>query len=215
MISAIGLSLFLFLFFSSASFAQETGIPVSSQAFISASSETVKTDSPPADIEAAAAPAETSVLLDSIKKTLEENPSNLDEKKKNMVLYELTSAGEKIDKIISGGYEDAVSTAGFREALDLVRKALSAYYVKNGRRPRSLEELIPAHLPYIPVINTVAGYGNGVKYIRNASFDKNYRAAVDGSSAYLYFSDPQSVHYGLVIINSSGRSEEGEEYCAY
>ncbi len=103
----------------------------------------------------------------------------------------------------------------YKEALLYIRLALQSYLMKNYRHPKDLEEIFPLYLECRPKIDIGKGYEYSVEYIRTSAYDKDYKQAVNGSSAYLYFSDPQSIYFGLVLINSLEKSPEGTFYYLY
>jgi len=88
------------------------------------------------------------------------------------------------------------------KALLKIRKALIKYFILTNRYPKNLEELVPYFTDYIPEINIHGNYDSRIKYISDRKFDKNYENAIDRSSEYIYFSDPQSVYWGFIILNS-------------
>lgn len=47
--------------------------------------------------------------------------------------------------------DTAAQEAQLREALTSIRGAIRAFHEANGRYPHTLDELVPAHLPAIPV----------------------------------------------------------------
>ena len=47
--------------------------------------------------------------------------------------------------------DTAAQEAKLRETLTTIRGAIKAFHAANGRYPHSLDELVPAHLPTLPV----------------------------------------------------------------
>ena len=103
----------------------------------------------------------------------------------------------------------------FKDALLKLRIAIQAYFYKNNRPPKDINELFPYYLKCKPEIKIKEGYRFSVKYIRTTAYDKNYKDAIDDSSEYIYFSDPQSIYFGLILINSKEKSEEEIPYYLY
>ncbi len=103
----------------------------------------------------------------------------------------------------------------FKEAIIKLRIALQAYLQKNYRYPKSLQELFPFYIKCMPAIKITDDYLSSVRYIRTNSYDKDYKRAIDDKTAWLYFSDPQSIYFGLILINSNAYSQEGIQYFRY
>lgn len=103
----------------------------------------------------------------------------------------------------------------FKNALIEIRLAMQAYLHKNYRHPKDIEELFPIYIPCKPRIKIKKDYSFSVEYVRTSDYDKNYTMAVTGNSSYLYFSDPQSIYFGLFIINSKDLSPDGTPYYLY
>lgn len=120
----------------------------------------------------------------------------------------LTETKNKISYVLkSGSIEKRESD--YNKALIKMRKALMAYFIKTNRYPKNIEELVPYFTDFIPEIDVHNEFNSRIKYIRTREFDKNYLRAVDNSSEYIYFADPQSLYWGLFIINSNRRDESG------
>ncbi|NLH39356.1 MAG: hypothetical protein GX445_04760 [Elusimicrobia bacterium] len=100
----------------------------------------------------------------------------------------------------------------YNKALIKVRKALMDYFIKTNRYPKNIEELVPYFTDFIPEIDVHNEFNSRIKYIRTRDFDKNYSKAVDNSSEYLYFADPQSLYWGLFIINSNRMDKSGTAF---
>lgn len=100
----------------------------------------------------------------------------------------------------------------YNKALIKVRKALMDYFIKTNRYPKNIEELVPYFTDFIPEIDVHNEFNSRIKYIRTRDFDKNYLKAVDNSSEYLYFADPQSLYWGLLIINSNRMDKSGTAF---
>jgi hypothetical protein len=105
----------------------------------------------------------------------------------------------KIETIINGNctdYEEDI-----QKALIKLRKALIEYYFKFNLYPLYLDELVPRFISCIPEINIHGEKSKRVKYISNLSYDKNYNSAIDETTEYIYFSNPRSKYWGLLILN--------------
>jgi len=82
-----------------------------------------------------------------------------------------------------------------------IQKALIEYYFKFNLYPLYLDELVPRFISCIPEINIHGEKSKRVKYISNLSYDKNYNSAIDETTEYIYFSNPRSKYWGLLILN--------------
>jgi hypothetical protein len=100
----------------------------------------------------------------------------------------------------------------YNKALIKVRKALMDYFIKTNRYPKNIDEIVPYFTDFIPEIDVHNDFNSRIKYIRTRDFDKNYSKAVDNSSEYLYFADPQSLYWGLLIINSNRMDKSGTAF---
>jgi hypothetical protein len=87
------------------------------------------------------------------------------------------------------------------KAILKLRKALIDYYFKFNLYPLYLDELVPRFISCIPEINIHGEKSKRIKYISNLSYDKNYNAAIDETTEYIYFSNPRSKYWGLLILN--------------
>jgi len=151
-------------------------------------------------------------ILENIKKSINENkPDENKEKEINLIINETSY---KIYKILKN-YEIMASTFNYKDSIIAIRQAIQSYFKKNNRNPKNIEELIPEYLITIPLINIHGEFNNRIKYIRNTHFDKNYISAIDDKTEYVYFADPQSIYWGLVLINSNKKSEEEIYYYSY
>ncbi|NLI09695.1 MAG: hypothetical protein GX447_02915 [Elusimicrobia bacterium] len=103
----------------------------------------------------------------------------------------------------------------FKKALIELRLSIQEYLHKNYRPPKDLEELFPLYSQCKPKIKLGKDFSYSVYYVRTSEYDRNYKQAVNGSSAYIYFSDPQSIYFGLILLNSSEKSPEGIPYYLY
>jgi hypothetical protein len=105
----------------------------------------------------------------------------------------------KIETIINENctdYEEDI-----QKALIKLRKALIEYYFKFNLYPLYLDELVPRFISCIPEINIHGEKSKRIKYVSNLSYDKNYNSAIDETTEYIYFSNPRSKYWGLLILN--------------
>ncbi len=99
----------------------------------------------------------------------------------------------------------------FRKAILKIRKALLNSFIKTNRYPKQLEELEDTFIDFIPQINIHGEFNSRIKYV-SKEFDRDYTKAVDNTTEYIYFSDPQSKYWGLFLINSNKKFEEKHYY---
>ncbi len=84
-------------------------------------------------------------------------------------------------------------------------------FIKTNRYPKQLEELEDTFIDFIPQINIHGEFNSRIKYV-SKEFDRDYTKAVDNTTEYIYFSDPQSKYWGLFLINSNKKFEEKHYY---
>ncbi len=138
---------------------------------------------------------------DEIEKTIEDIKREIlqiDDTKKEKILKILKETKDNIRLL-----KDEEYIKEPQQALLELRKAILSYYLKTNKYPSVLEELVPEFIPYIPKIEINSESASSVKYIRTSRFDTDYAKAVDSSSQYIYFSDPKSIYWGFLIINST------------
>lgn len=95
----------------------------------------------------------------------------------------------------------------FKKAILKLRKAILNFFIKTNKYPKQIEELIGNFIKFIPEINIHGEFNSRVKYV-SKEFDRDYTKAVDNTTEYIYFSDPQSKYWGFLIINSDKKFEE-------
>ena len=107
--------------------------------------------------------------------------------------------------------------AAAKRALQDLRAALQAWYGDNGGKyPADLAALAPGKIPALPGLwlpehkKTAA-----VRIIDSKKYDKDLAGAVNDDGGWLYFSDPGSSSYGLLVINCSHAEAGGQEFYKY
>jgi hypothetical protein len=101
--------------------------------------------------------------------------------------------------------EDKELTSAALKTLQDLRAALQVYYGDNGGKyPADLAALAPARIPAIPEL-WLPGHKktSAVKLIDSKKYDKDLAGAVTDSGGWLYFSNPGSASYGLLVLNCS------------
>lgn len=104
-----------------------------------------------------------------------------------------------------------------KKALQYLRAALQVYYGDNGGKyPADLAALAPARIPAIPEL-WLPGHDktSAVKVIDSKTYDKDLAGAVTDSGGWLYFSNPGSTNYGLLVINCRHAEAGGQEFYKY
>lgn len=108
-------------------------------------------------------------------------------------------------------------SAAAKKSLQAFRAGLRAYYsAKGGEYPRDPALLIPALLPAVPEL-ALPGHKRtaGVTIINSKKYDKDFSRAVDDTGGWLYFSDPGSDNYGLLLLDCDHTEAGGSEFFKY
>ncbi len=102
-------------------------------------------------------------------------------------------------------------------ALRAIRLALRRYYADTGGRyPASPEALIPGYLPALPAPELPGHPGTAaVKLPEGREHDGDISGAVTDAGGWLYFAGAGSAQRGLLALNCSHLSPEGQEYFKY
>ena len=107
--------------------------------------------------------------------------------------------------------------AAAKRALQDLRAALQAYYGANaGKYPANLAALAPGKIPAIPEL-WLPGHKktSEVKLIDSKKYDKDLAGAVNDDGGWLYFADPGSANFGLLVINCRHAEAGGQEFYKY
>lgn len=102
-------------------------------------------------------------------------------------------------------------------ALRDVRAALQAWFGEHGGKyPASLAELTPGKLPALPEL-WLPGHKKtaGVRLVDSKKYDKDLAGAVTDDGDWLYFSNPGSSSYGLLVLNCRHAGPDGQEFYKY
>lgn len=113
--------------------------------------------------------------------------------------------------------EDAARAAAAKQALRDLRAALQVYYGDHGGKyPADLAALAPGGLPAIPELY-LPGHArtSAVKVIDSKAYDKDLAGAVTDAGGWLYFANPGSTSYGLLVINCRHAEAGGQEFYKY
>ncbi len=113
--------------------------------------------------------------------------------------------------------EEREDAAAAKKALSSFRASLQISYATNGGRyPSALTGLPSEELPALPELR-LPGHAatSSVIVIDSKKYDKDFSKAVTDSGGWLYFSNPASVNYGLLVIDCNHREPGGEEFYKY
>lgn len=104
---------------------------------------------------------------------------------------------------------DRVKTEKAMQNLRKLRYALRAYFADNLKYPHSLSDLTPKYIDKIPALNP--SWTNEARITVISDETTEVEEAVENSGGWIYFSNPGSPCYGLLIIDSFLKDEKGEE----
>jgi hypothetical protein len=113
--------------------------------------------------------------------------------------------------------EDLARAEAAKKALQDFRAALQVYYVQNGGKyPKTPADLVPAALPAVPELE-LPGHARtaAVTVIDSKKYDKDIAGAVTDSGGWLYFSNPASANYGLLVLDCRHAEPDGGEFYRY
>lgn len=141
---------------------------------------------------------------------------------------ELTKLNAKVkdalgDKILAEvaarekAIEDKARTENSLATLRGFRGTLQVYYGDNGAKyPKTPAELAPKYVQSMPELY-LPGHDRtpGVTVIDSKKFDKDISKAVKDTGGWLYFSDPASENYGLLLLDCSHAGPEGMKFYEY
>lgn len=112
---------------------------------------------------------------------------------------------------------DKERSASAKSTLRAFRAALQLYYGdKGGAYPKNPELLVPALLPAVPELHLPDHEKTAkIKIIDSKKYDKDFSRAVGDSGGWLYFSNPGSGNYGLLLLDCSHTEAGGQEFSRY
>jgi hypothetical protein len=128
--------------------------------------------------------------------------------------------GEKVLADIAArekAIEEKERTGAALETLRSFRAALQVSYGQNGGRyPKSPAEMVSVNITAVPELY-LPGHArtDKVTVINSRKHDKDASKAVTDSGGWLYFSDPASVNYGLLLLDCSHYGPEGMAFFEY
>ena len=97
------------------------------------------------------------------------------------------------------------------------RSSLQVYYVvNNGKYPADPSRLTPGRMNAVPELRLPGHEATAkVTVIDSARYDKDFTKAVTDSGGWLYFSNQDSVNYGLLLIDCRHTAPDGTEFFKY
>jgi len=128
--------------------------------------------------------------------------------------------GEKILADIAArekAIEEKERTGAALQTLRAFRAALQVSYGQNGGKyPKSPAEMVGVNITAVPELY-LPGHErtNKLTVINSRKYDKDATKAVTDSGGWLYFSDPASVNYGLLLLDCSHDGPDGMPFSGY
>ncbi|MCX5784641.1 MAG: hypothetical protein NTX59_03035 [Elusimicrobia bacterium] len=130
--------------------------------------------------------------------------TRLNEKLKALLGPEILKELEADEKTLLEKQQGAFA----KGSLALVRSSLQIYYGDhNGVFPDNLGGLIPGYLESIPDLQLPVHEKTGkITVIDSKKYDDNLSSAVTDSGGWLYFSSPDSMNFGMLLIDCSHKA---------
>lgn len=113
--------------------------------------------------------------------------------------------------------EDRARAESAKRTLQALRSALQVYYGSNGGvYPKNPSLLIPSVMQEVPELY-LPGHERTVKItvVDSKKYDSNLSRAISDSGGWLYFSNPDSNLYGLLVLDCSHTEAGGQEFFQY
>ena len=113
--------------------------------------------------------------------------------------------------------EDKARANSAIKTLQAFRAALQVYYATNGGSyPKTPALLIPSEMQEVPELY-LPGHERTVKItvIDSKKYENDFSKAVTDTGGWLYFSNPASVNYGLLVLDCSHADPAGTEFFKY
>ena len=105
--------------------------------------------------------------------------------------------------------------AGAKEALAAARSAIILYYGDlEGKYPASPAALVPSYLPAMPELE-LPGHEKTAAIAVTDDAGTDLSKAVTDSGGWLYFANPGSRYFGMLILNCSHKDDAGTELYKY
>jgi hypothetical protein len=113
--------------------------------------------------------------------------------------------------------DEKARAADAARMLQGLRAALQVAYTEaGGKYPKSPAELAPRVIQAMPEPHLPGHERTGrIKVIDSKKYDGDISRAVTDSGGWLYFSDPESANYGLLILDCSHDREDKQKFYEY
>jgi hypothetical protein len=140
----------------------------------------------------------------------------LDRKELSAVLAETAALDVRIKNLLGPAIMEELAEREkerlAEEEMLRLRSLLIAYYGDNeGVYPAAPEALIPKYLAAIPELELPHHNRTGAVEL-NAGTGAEIESAVTDSGGWLYFTNPASVHFGMLILNCSHKTKNDNEF---
>jgi hypothetical protein len=152
--------------------------------------------------------------------------SSVDQKELDGLLSEIAKLDARITALLGPGIigeldeqekklETAAKILKTKTELLNLRSSLITYYSDSeGGYPETLSALSPRYLSSIPGTELPWHAGNSEVTLAKGS-GSDMENAITDTGGWLYFSDPKSPYFGMLIINCSHKDETGLELFKY
>lgn len=113
--------------------------------------------------------------------------------------------------------EDKSRAENSLATLRAFRGALQVFYGDSGAKyPKTPAELAPKTIPAVPELQ-LPGHSRtaAITVIDSKKYDKDFSKAVKDTGGWLYFSDPASENYGLLLLDCSHTGQEELKFYEY
>ncbi|MDD5210405.1 MAG: hypothetical protein PHV36_13515 [Elusimicrobiales bacterium] len=113
--------------------------------------------------------------------------------------------------------DDRERSAAAKKTLQAFRAALQVYYGDKGAvYPKNPGLLVPDIITEVPELHLPGHERTArVTVIDSKKYDKDLGRAVEDTGGWLYFSDPGSDNYGLLVLDCSHLETGGSEFFRY
>jgi len=101
--------------------------------------------------------------------------------------------------------------------LQAFRAALQVAYTEaGGKYPKNPAELAPRIIPAVPELHLPGHERTArIKLVDSRKYDADISKAVTDSGGWLFFSNPESANYGLLVLDCSHPGEDGQKFYEY
>ena len=111
--------------------------------------------------------------------------------------------------------QDRTRIARAKEELAAARSALILYYGDSeGKYPSAPAELIPNYMPSVPELE-LPGHTKTSAVELTDTTGPDVGKAVTDSGGWLYFANPKSQNFGMLVLNCSHKDDKGIELYKY